>query len=67
MGRRGRMEAGGFVEIGDGGNGGNVGDEMKLLRHDVVVGQGEGVDLACRMRDHPMCRCQLRYELLSPV
>lgn len=58
------MEAGGFVEIGDGGNGGNVGDEMKLLRHDVVVGQGEGDDLACRVRDHPMCRFK---EVLSFV
>lgn len=24
-----------FIEIGDGRNGGNVGDGMKLLRHDV--------------------------------
>lgn len=33
-----------FIEIGDGGNGGNVGDGMKLLRHD--VGEGEGHHLA---------------------
>lgn len=36
---------GGFVEIGDGGNGGNVGDGMKILGHDVIVGRGEGNDL----------------------
>lgn len=36
---------GGFVEIGDGGNGGNVGDGMKILGHDVIVGRGEGKDL----------------------
>ena len=33
---------GGFVEIGDGGNGGHVGDGMKTLSHDVIVGRGEG-------------------------
>lgn len=39
------MEVGGFVEIGDGGNGGNVGDGVKILGHDVIVGRGEGNDL----------------------
>lgn len=37
---------GGFVEIGDCGNGGNVGDGMKILSHDVTVGRDEGHDLA---------------------
>lgn len=40
------MEVGGFVEIGDCGNGGNVGDGMKILSHDVIVGRDEGHDLA---------------------
>ena len=36
-----------FIEIGDGGNGGNVGDGMKLLRHDVGARrEGEGHHLA---------------------
>lgn len=38
-----------FIEIGDGGNGGNLGDGMKLLRHDVGARrEGEGHHLACR-------------------
>lgn len=36
-----------FIEVGDGGNGGKVGDGMKVLRHDVVARRG-GHDLACR-------------------
>lgn len=43
----------GFIEIRDSGNGGNFGDGMKLLRHDVVArGQG-GHHLACRVCDRP--------------
>lgn len=38
-----------FIEIGDGGNGGNVGDGMKLLRHDVGARrEGEGTTWLCR-------------------
>lgn len=33
---------GGFVEIGDGGNGGNIGDGMKILGHDDIVGEAKG-------------------------
>lgn len=40
---------GGFIEIGDGGNGGNFGDGMILLRHDVGARRaGKGQRLACR-------------------
>lgn len=38
-----------FIELGDGGNGGNVGDGMKLLRHDAGARrEGKGHHLAYR-------------------
>lgn len=47
---------GGFIEIGDGGNGGNVGDGIILLRHDVGARRaGIGHHLAYRC-DRPYAR-----------
>lgn len=44
-----------FIEIGDGGNGGNVGDGMKLLRHDDGARR-----LACRC-DGPYASVKKRF------
>lgn len=47
---------GSFIEIGDGGNGGNVGDGMIFLRHDVGSRRAEkGHHLAYRC-DRPYAR-----------
>lgn len=54
----------GFIEIRDSGNGGNFGDGMKLLRHDVVArGQG-GHHLACRVYDRPCASVSTACKIL---
>lgn len=47
------MEARRFVEMGNGGYGGNVGDGMKFLRHDVVFVGSRTSSPSFKF----MCRC----------